>query len=63
MESYRGEIDTHELDLIRVFKAASLLREALWAVIQTAISELDFDYRAYASRHFDAYRQARTATD
>ncbi len=42
LQSYRGEIDPRELDLIRVFKAASLLREALWAVIQTATSELAF---------------------
>jgi thiamine kinase-like enzyme len=59
LESYRGEIDPRELDLIRVIKAASLLREALWAVIQTAISELDFDYLGYAARHFEAYREAR----
>ena len=43
---------TAELDLIRVFKAASLLREALWAVIQTATSELDFDYHGYAASSF-----------
>src|SRR3954454_21541878 len=56
LESYQGEIDPRELDLIRIFKAASLLREALWAVIQTATSELDFDYQGYAARHFEAYR-------
>jgi thiamine kinase-like enzyme len=61
LQSYQGEIDPRELDLIRVFKAASLLREALWAVIQTATSELDFDYQGYAARHFGAYRQARKA--
>ena len=59
LESYQGSIDPRELDLIRVFKAASLLREALWAVIQTATSELAFDYQDYAARHFEAYREAR----
>jgi thiamine kinase-like enzyme len=63
LESYRGEVDPRELDLIRVFKAASLLREALWAVIQTAISDLAFDYRGYADRHFEAYRRARRTTN
>ena len=52
LASYQGEIDPRELDLIRVFKAASLLREALWAVIQTATSELDFDYQGYARASF-----------
>jgi thiamine kinase-like enzyme len=59
LELYQGKIDEREIELIRVFKAASLLREALWGVIQTATSELDFDYRNYAARHFQAYRQAR----
>jgi thiamine kinase-like enzyme len=59
LEAYRGKIDPRELDILRVFKAASLLREALWALIQSVTSELAFDYRTYAAHHFDAYRRAR----
>jgi len=50
-------IDSRELEEIRTFKLASSLREALWAVIQSVISELSFDYLGYASRNFEAYRQ------
>jgi hypothetical protein len=28
-------------------------REAMWGVVQDAISELDFDFSAYAGKHFD----------
>jgi hypothetical protein len=28
-------------------------REAMWGVLQQAISELDFDFAGYAGKHFD----------
>jgi hypothetical protein len=28
-------------------------REAMWGVVQQAISTIDFDYRAYSETHFD----------
>ncbi len=36
-------------------------REAAWGVVQGVISELDFDFRAYAEKHFA--RLARAAGD
>jgi hypothetical protein len=36
-------------------------REAMWGVVQQGISELDFDFRAYADEHFE--RLERTAAD
>jgi thiamine kinase-like enzyme len=45
LESYRGMIGPRELEEIRTFKLASSLRAALWAVIQSVISELSFDSR------------------
>jgi thiamine kinase-like enzyme len=59
LAAYRGEGDPRERAELRVFRAASLLREALWATIQTVASDLDFDYRRYADEHFHAYREAR----
>ncbi len=48
------------LQLMRIMSDA---REAAWGVIQAAISELDFDFSAYAARHFtrliDAARDPR----
>jgi hypothetical protein len=36
-------------------------REAMWGVVQQAISELAFDFGAYAQDHFE--RLERTATE
>ena len=36
-------------------------REAMWGVVQTALSELDFDFHAYARKHFA--RLLETAAD
>jgi hypothetical protein len=33
----------------------------MWGVVQQAISELDFDFAAYADEHFERLR--RTATE
>jgi hypothetical protein len=30
----------------------SLLREAMWGVVQAANSDLDFDFEGYADEHF-----------
>jgi thiamine kinase-like enzyme len=58
---YFGDVgDTHRarLGLMRVM---SDFREAMWGVLQQALSTLDFDYVAYADRHFQ--RLEATASD
>jgi thiamine kinase-like enzyme len=42
------------LKLMRVMSDA---REAAWGVVQGAISELDFDFAAYAKEHFERLRE------
>ena len=42
-------------------KFMSDFREAMWGVVQTALSELDFDFEAYALTHFE--RMLATAAD
>jgi thiamine kinase-like enzyme len=53
-----GSDDTEALVLMRFM---SDFREAMWGVVQLAISELDFDFAAYAEEHFE--RLARTAAE
>jgi hypothetical protein len=36
-------------------------REAMWGVVQQGLSELDFDFAAYAEEHFE--RLGRTAAE
>lgn len=51
--------DPRDLRALHVLKAMSLLREALWSVIQTVASDIEFDYERYAADNFLAYREAR----
>ncbi len=53
-----GSTDRRALTLMRFM---SDFREAMWGVVQEAISELDFDFRAYADEHFE--RLWRTASE
>lgn len=59
LRAYRGRYDPVDHREIKTLKLASLLREALWGVLQTVSSDLDFDYESYASDYFAAYRRAR----
>ena len=42
-----------DLATLRLMRLMSDFREAMWGVVQTAISDLDFDFSAYATKHFD----------
>jgi thiamine kinase-like enzyme len=53
-----GDSDRASLVLMRFM---SDFREAMWGVVQQAISSLDFDFVAYADEHFE--RLERTATE
>ena len=52
---------TDDPDALVLMRFMSDFREAMWGVVQLAISELDFDFRAYAEEHFE--RLARTAAE
>jgi thiamine kinase-like enzyme len=56
--AYGSEGDDDALLLMRFM---SDFREAMWGVVQLAISELDFDFGAYAEEHFE--RLDRTAAE
>jgi thiamine kinase-like enzyme len=67
LEEYFGMTgaDPHEparrLAALRLMCLMSDFREAMWGVVQTALSELDFDFEAYARKHFE--RMLATAAD
>jgi thiamine kinase-like enzyme len=52
---------TDDLDALTLMRFMSDFRETMWGVVQQGISELDFDYVAYADHH--AARLARTAAE
>jgi thiamine kinase-like enzyme len=59
LSAYFGEPpDERRLATLRLFRFMSNFREAMWGVVQAGVSELDFDFREYAKKHFDRLEQA-----
>jgi thiamine kinase-like enzyme len=58
---YFGEATDAHRNAVRLMRFMSDFREAMWGVVQQAISELEFDFVAYANDHFE--RLERTARD
>jgi thiamine kinase-like enzyme len=62
LEAYFGEPATpRRAAALNLFRFMSDFREAMWGVVQTSVSDLDFDFPGYADKHFT--RLTETATD
>jgi thiamine kinase-like enzyme len=61
LEHYFGHTTPANLARLQLFRVMSDFREAMWGVVQQAISTLDVDYVEYAERHFT--RCLETAAD
>jgi thiamine kinase-like enzyme len=61
LQAYFGEVDEEDLRALVLMRFMSDFREAMWGVVQQAISELDFDFASYAESHFE--RLQETAED
>jgi thiamine kinase-like enzyme len=60
LEAYFGEPpDDRRRATLKLFRFMSDFREAMWGVVQTGVSELDFDFREYTQKHFDRLEKAR----
>ena len=53
LAAYFGEVDDPHRARLTLMKVMSDLREAMWGVVQQAISTLDFDFVGYADEHFE----------
>ena len=60
LRAYFGEPTPEHQRALTLMRFMSDFREAMWGVVQQALSDLDFDFGAYASRHFE--RLERTAS-
>jgi thiamine kinase-like enzyme len=61
LEAYFGAVREEDRRALELMRFMSDFREAMWGVVQSAVSELDFDFVAYASEHFE--RLERTAAE
>jgi thiamine kinase-like enzyme len=58
LELYFGEpADERRVAALRLMRLMSDVREGMWGVLQRAVSDLDFDYGAYAAEHFARLRE------
>ncbi len=53
LECYFGKVTPRHLAHLNIMRIMSDFREAMWGLVQVGISDLDFDFRAYADKHFD----------
>ena len=53
LSAYFGRLVSSQYARLRLMRIMSDYREAMWGVLQQAISDLDFDFAAYAGKHFD----------
>jgi len=59
LEAYFGTPATPaRFAALRLMRIMSDFREAMWGVVQVVVSDLDFDYAAYADQHFDRLLEA-----
>jgi len=63
LECYCGEITPQAWGRLKILKTMSDFREAMWALIQVAVSTLDFDYREYANKHFERMKSTMRASE
>src|ERR1700686_1158742 len=57
LAAYFGAEREADLAFLRLMRFMSDFREAMWGVLQSGISELDFDFRGYAAKHFDGMQR------
>jgi thiamine kinase-like enzyme len=58
LDGYFGEATPARHARLKLMKLMSDFREAMWGMIQIGISQLDFDFRGYADKHFDRLSQS-----
>ncbi len=61
--AYFGVERQADLAALRLMRFMSDFREAMWGVLQSGISELDFDFREYAAKHFRRMLATAAAAD
>jgi thiamine kinase-like enzyme len=61
--AYFGEEREADLAALRLMRFMSDFREAMWGVLQSGISDLDFDFKGYAARHFGRLQATAAAPE
>jgi thiamine kinase-like enzyme len=62
LRAYFGEVRDEDVAALELMRFMSDFREAMWGVVQSAVSELDFDFDGYAAEHFGRLRRTAEST-
>jgi thiamine kinase-like enzyme len=63
LAAYFGLERDADLAAVRLMRYMSDFREAMWGVLQSGISELDFDFKGYAAKHFARMQKTASGSD
>ena len=63
LEAYFGASRDADLAALRLMRFMSDFREAMWGVLQSGISNLDFDFMGYARKHFARLEETASQLD
>ncbi|MFZ0171416.1 MAG: phosphotransferase [Acidimicrobiales bacterium] len=63
LRHYFGTAEAPQLAALRLFELASEAREAMWGVVQMAISTLEVDFEAYAAEHAAGFFETLESVD
>src|SRR5262245_37303131 len=63
LAAYFGEVRDEAAEALALMRFMSDFREAMWGVVQSAVSELDFDFDGYARDHFERLRRTAESPD
>ena len=63
VRAYHGVVTPRGVARLRLMRLVSDAREAMWAVVQQAISTIEFDYVGYAEEHVDRLLSSASAPE
>jgi thiamine kinase-like enzyme len=63
LEAYFGSVRREDLRSLALMRFMSDFREAMWGVVQTTVSALEFDFAGYAAEHFDRLQRTEASKE
>jgi thiamine kinase-like enzyme len=57
LDGYYSKITPQNIAHLSIMKMMSDFREAMWGLVQIGISDIEFDFREYADKHFERLSQ------
>lgn len=63
LKEYLGEAPRQDLARLNLYRLASDMREAFWGFLQSAISEIKFDFAGYGEKHLNRFLHGTSGSE